>query len=188
MKRTLQVMLLGLLLLGACRGRDGAPGPRGSTGSQGNPGPEAFVFEFENIDFDTSNNFEVFVPFPNGFRMLNSDKLLVYFLWGFDEDIQLDIWRLLPQTVFTDSGLVAYNYDFTEVDARLFMEGNVRLDSLNDQFTKDWIVRLVVVPGFFARGVEGPNYENYHEVAALYKLDKPQIKDRDQKRPTRFLK
>ena len=61
----------------------------------------------------------------------------------------MDIWRALPQTVFTNNGLIQYNYDFTRYDVSLFLNTDFDTDLLQPIDTDDWIVRVVVIPGQF---------------------------------------
>lgn len=164
------------LLLFACsfNGQDGAPGPPGPPGrdgQDGRDGQEAYVFEYEGITF-TSPAFEVFLEFPVDFQMLESDKVLVYFLWSNPTVDEVDIWRLLPQTEFTDFGTLIYNYDFTVFDVALFLDGNFNLNALSADYTDNWIARVLVIPAQFTNGRENQDIDsmNYQEVMEFYGL------------------
>ncbi|MBK6265914.1 hypothetical protein JKA74_12800 [Marivirga sp. S37H4] len=176
----LQILAVGALIASCTvNGNEGPPGPRGPQGPAGQDGQdglngeEAFVFEFEEVTF-VSPDYEVFLEFPEDFQMLDSDKVLVYFLWEYIEEDDLDIWRALPQVIFTEFGTLQYNYDFSKYDVRLFMEGNFNLNVLGAGATDNWIVRAVVVPGQYGAGRSTPpvDYENYHEVIEYYGLEK----------------
>ena len=54
-------------------------GPWGPEGPAGQNGEEGFTFEFV-IDFEAPD-YQVFLPFPGDFRMLDSDVALVFLLW-----------------------------------------------------------------------------------------------------------
>jgi hypothetical protein len=125
-------------------------GPEGPMGQQGEKGESGYVFEFENVTF-SSPEYEVILPFPDNFESLSSDVVLAYMLWDVVEidGKDTDVWRQLPQTILTEQGMLQYNFDFTTLDVRLFMDAEFDLDELGVIDTDDWVVRLVVVPGDF---------------------------------------
>lgn len=144
--------LVGLLAFSSCYVGDEGPvgpvGPRGPEGPQGIPGETGYVFEYTDIDFTSTNNYEVFLNYPDDFETFSTDKVLVYFLWG-QEDVNgqlVDIWRQLPQTLIVPEGILQYNFDFTLNDVRLFMDADFSLDMLTADDTDGWIARVVVVP------------------------------------------
>ena len=148
----LRVSLVLVLSLFSCEGPVGPTGPQGNPGAQGAPGAdglEGFTFEY-TVDF-TSPEYESFLTLPANFEMLDSDVVLVYFLWGTTND-GLEIWRQIPQTLFLNEGTLMYNYDFTKEDVLVFMDANFDLGILGADFTDGWIVRVVVVPAQFAAG------------------------------------
>ena len=113
------------------------------TGEDGRDGAIIASSSYEKvIDFSSSNNYEDFEPY--GFEVSPSDVTLVYILW--ETDNGQDIWRLVPQIVeFTDGNLV-YNYDFTQSDVRIFLDGTTDFTLLDNSFTQNQIFRVVVVP------------------------------------------
>lgn len=128
----------------------GPTGPMGPEGPQGEKGDSGFVFEYEDINF-TGPEYEVFLPFPDDFESLSSDVALVYLLWDVVEidGVDTEVWRQIPQSILTDDGILQYNFDFTMVDVRLFIEGDFDLSILGASDTDDWVARLVIVPGDF---------------------------------------
>jgi len=126
----------------------GPQGPQGNDGPQGPQGESGFVFEFENVDF-TAPEYEVFLTFPDDFETLSSDVALVYLLWDVvDIDgISTEVWRQLPQTILTQDGMLQYNFDFSMLDVRLFLDAEFNLDNLTAVDTDDWVARVVIVPG-----------------------------------------
>ena len=150
-------------------GPRGPQGPEGPTGPQGAPGESGYVFEWENIDF-TSPDYEVFLSFPVDFETYDSDVILVYFLWGTEviDGEEVDVWRPLPQNIFTEFGLLQYNFDYTKYDIRIFLDGNFDLDLLGAIDTDDWIARVVVVPGnFWNSKVNFSDYDAVKEMLGL---------------------
>jgi hypothetical protein len=168
------IFAISIVLLSSCtfNSQDGVPGPRGPQGPAGLDGQEAFVFEYPDLTFSASNNYRELLVFPDNFEMLQSNKVLVYFLYDYIEQDDLDVWRALPQTEFTDFGTLVYNYDFTMFDVNLFLDGNFDLNLLGANFTDNWIARVVVVPGQFTNGrTEDPvDYNNYDAVMEHYNL------------------
>ncbi|MBV6647325.1 MAG: collagen-like protein [Cyclobacteriaceae bacterium] len=154
-------------------GPQGPRGPEGPSGPEGKPGETGFVFEYSDVNF-TSPNYEVFLPFE-GFEVLDSDVALVYLLWDVQDvdGVPTEIWRLLPQTLLTENGLLQYNFDFAKTDVRVFLEAGFPLDMLTAQDTDGWFARVVIVPGSFWEGGR-VDLSNYHQVIELLGLqDQP---------------
>jgi hypothetical protein len=150
------------------------PGPEGPQGPQGEKGDSGFVFEWEEVSF-TSPDYEVFLPFPDDFETLSSDVALVYFLWEVvDIDgVSTEVWRQIPQTILTENGLLQYNFDFSMVDIRLFLEAEFDMSLLGAIDTDDWVVRVVVVPGDFWNSARvNSNDISYEEAVEMFGLPK----------------
>jgi hypothetical protein len=153
------------------------PGPPGNTGRDGRDGidglngEESFVFEYE-FSF-TAPEYSILLNLPNTFTMLDSDVMLVYFLWEITDN-DTEVWRALPQSLFFTDGILHYNYDFTKFDATVFLDGTVDLDGLGADYTDNWIARVVVVPGQFADRTE-LDYSNYDAVKAHFNLSNSKL-------------
>lgn len=156
----------------------GPEGPEGPQGPKGDKGESGFVFEFENVDF-TGPDYEVFLPFPSNFESLSSDVVLVYMLWHVVniDGVDTEVWRQLPQSIITENGILQYNFDFTVLDVRLFMDAEFNLGQLGAIDTDDWVVRVVVVPGDFwnsSRIEAGEiSYQDLKEMLVLPDLPTP---------------
>ncbi len=181
-----KVAFLGLIvsLVSCIDANDGPPGPEGPVGPQGpqgEPGESGYVLEYADIDFDAPD-FEVFLPFPNDFEVLTTDAVLVYLLWDVVEvdGIDTDVWRLVPQTLLTDLGILQYNYDYTILDTRLFLDAEFDLETLDAIDTQDWVARVVVVPAEFIEGGRISSTTSYEEVASMLQL--PDLGIKHQKR------
>ena len=177
------------LLMVACSINSSEPGPvgpRGPQGPEGVPGPEAFVFEFDNINFNFGNDYTQFLEYPSDFQPFPTDHVLVYFLWDYLPDTDTDVWRQLPQTLFTFDGTLVYNFDFTDIDVKVFMDANFDLGVLGPDYTDQWVARVVVVPGDYGKS-ENPeiDYSNYYEVLNYYGLEYEKPKRSDVDRPKR---
>ncbi len=176
MKRSIIPFLFILSLL-AC---EGPQGPPGFDGLDGLPGDEGFVFEYE-LNF-TSPDYSALLELPTDFNMLDSDVILVYFLWEVTED-NVEVWRQLPQTLYFNDGILEYNYDWTKFDASVFLDGTVNLDGLGADLTDNWIARVVVVPALFS-GRADIDYSDYNQVKAVYGLSDSKLANKNyQKRP-----
>ena len=153
---------------------EGPQGPVGPQGPQGAPGESGYVLEFSNIDFDAPD-YEVILPFPSDFEMFDTDAVLVYLLWDVIEvdGVETDVWRLVPQTILTDLGILQYNYDYTVLDTRLFLDAEFELGILEDIDTQDWIARVVVVPATFVSGGKLDPQASYEDVAEMLGLPDP---------------
>lgn len=168
--KSLVIVLASLsLLIYSCQ--EGPVGPRGERGPQGEPGEngqEGFTFEYI-VDF-ISPNYSSTLDFPNDFQMLDSDVVLVYFLWGVDND--LEIWRQLPQTLLLEEGTLLYNFDFTTNDVVVFMDADFNMDVLGANYTDEWVARVVVVPAQFADNgrIAGVDFSDYFAVKSHFNL------------------
>ena len=95
------------------------------------------------VDFNANNNYEIVESY--GFDVLEYDVTLVYILW--ETDNGQDVWRLLPQsTTFIGGATLTYNFDFTQTDVKLFLEGTANFNNLGSAWTQDAVFRIVVVP------------------------------------------
>jgi hypothetical protein len=139
--------LLALVFLFACRGEQGPPGPPGQDGFDGTS-LLGSVFEIEG-DFIPENEFSLYFEFPNTIEVYESDVVLVYLLWEVTDD--LDVWRLLPQTIVLDDGILQYNFDHTFVDVRIFLDGNIDFNTLLPAEALGQVFRIVVLPADFAK-------------------------------------
>ena len=176
MKTITKAVWLGLLIsLFSCMEErvvvEGPIGPVGPQGPTGAPGENGYVFEYADIDFNAPD-YEVLLPFPSDFQVLDTDAVLVYLLWDVldIEGVDTDVWRLVPQTILTDLGILQYNYDYTVFDTRLFLDAEFDLLNLDDLDTQDWIARVVVLPASFLEGGRLEKAPTYEEVAAQLKL------------------
>jgi hypothetical protein len=162
-KLLLPLMVLSVIFIQACQGPMGPAGPEGPAGIT----VEADVFEVVG-DFAPESNFTVEAVFDElGLTFLESDKLLIYHLWETDEG--RDVWRMLPQTIYLEQGQFAYQFDFTNVDFRIFLQGNFDLNLLGPEWRDEQYFRLVVVP---TRAVNfRVDFNDFDAVVKHYNLD-----------------
>lgn len=181
MKNPLMLLFLFGIMLSSCV--DSAVGPRGSDGYDGLDGldglngEESYVFEYE-FDF-TAPEYSQVLSLPDDFTMLDSDVMLVFFLWDISEGTE--IWRSIPQTLYFSDGILNYNYDFTKYDAKVFLDGTVNLDGLGADYTDNWIARVVVVPGQFTGGRSTLDYSDYNQVKDYFQLSASKLATADYK-------
>ena len=141
MKRILSVIALFTIVLTAC---EGAPGPPGLPGFDGQDGGFITSNAFEiQVDFNNNTQYQIIEPY--GFQVFEYDVTLVYILW---ETINgQDVWRLLPQsTTFIGGATLTYNFDFTETDVKIFLEGTTNFSNLDAVWTQGAVFRIVVIP------------------------------------------
>ncbi len=140
----------------SCEGPAGPPGFDGLDGLDGQDGINILgkVFEIEG-DFTFENDYTLFYEFPQNVEVFESDLVLVYILFGQTEDGNgdpVDIWRLLPQTIILDQGLLQYNYDHTFFDATVFLESDFDLGTLLPGDTDNQVFRIAIVPAEYGQG------------------------------------
>jgi hypothetical protein len=147
------ILVFALAVLTSCIGEPGPPGRDGLDGRDGQDG-ESFlgsVFEIED-DFTFQNDYTLYFQFPSNITVYDTDVVLVYILWEVTEDNSgnpIDVWRLLPQTVVLNEGVLQYNYDYTFADVQVFLEGTIDFNTLLPAETDDQVFRIVVFPADF---------------------------------------
>jgi hypothetical protein len=160
---------LTVLFFTAC---EGVPGPPGMDGKDGEDGTSLLGSVFERVgDFTSDNNYELLFEFPDNIEVYESDIVLVYILWEQVTDNNgdpIDVWRLLPQTVVLDEGVLQYNFDYTFADVKIFLEGTVDLSTLLPAEAENQIFRIVIMPADF---VEDINVSDYDTVMKSLKLN-----------------
>jgi hypothetical protein len=172
-KRTMKNLsiLFGLLIIltFSCEEKVGPQGPEGPAGAAGE---NAHLFEYSNVDF-AAPEYDVVLAYPDDFEGRESDVALVYLLWEVTTDNDgnnLEIWRQMPQTVYTENGQIQYNFDFTMFDTRLFLTTEFDPTLLEPIDTDDWIVRVVIVPGNFWGARTALDHSDYNAVKEAYGL------------------
>ncbi len=175
MKNSAYLSIILSIILQSCYleapGPSGPVGPRGYDGQDGQDGHESFVFEYE-FDF-RAPEYRQLLLFPSTFQMFDSDVVLVYFLWEVTND-GVEVWRQLPQTIFTSDGTLVYNYDFSKLDVSVHMNATFPLQFLSGDYLNNWVARVVVVPGQFTNGrSETVDFSDYNAVEEYYGLNAP---------------
>ena len=163
-------LLTGMVSISCNESYPGPPGRDGLDGIDGLNGQESFVFEYE-FSF-TAPDYSVLLNLPEDFVMLDSDVMLVYFLWDVEDGVE--IWRALPQQLYFTDGILAYNFDHTKFDTNVFLDGTVNLDGLGSVHTDNWIARVVVVPGQF-NGRTSLDLSDYDQVKEFFDLSPSQF-------------
>ncbi len=163
-----------------CKGPEGVPGPQGP---EGPAGPETLpvVFEVE-ANFTEAGKYRQSYNMPDNLKVYETDMVLVYWLYDVVtvNGKQADVWRALPQVipVPASNGFFQYNFDFTQFDLELFLDGTVNLSTLDNSWTQKQIFRVVVLPAVEngkARKA-AVDLNNYEEVVKAYGIDEAKIK------------
>lgn len=162
MRNILSLLFMATLLFTSCEGDQGPPGFDGVDGLDGGIIVSS-AFEIE-VDFNLANNYEIIEPY--GFEVFEFDVTLVYILWE-TADGQ-DIWRLVPQSVEFIDGTLTYNYDFTQNDVRLFLDGTIDFGLLDTEWTQNQVFRVVVIP---ADNVDGLDFSDINAVMKANQIE-----------------
>jgi len=154
-------LLLVATILISCEGPAGPPGVDGTS-------LLGTVFEIQ-VDFKASNNYEMYYDFPQNFEIYETDVVLVYILW---EEVtvsgkQTDVWRLLPQTVILDDGILQYNFDYTVADVKIFLEGTTDFNNLLPAETDNQVFRIVVLPADFLASKKSVDINDFNSLITL---------------------
>ena len=157
------ILLIAVFTVISCEGPMGPPGVPGEDGTS----LLGTVFEMQG-DFKPSNNYELYFDFPQNFEIYETDVVLVYILWEVANvnGKQTDVWRLLPQTVLLNDGVLQYNFDFTVVDVKIFLEGTTDFNNLLPAETNNQIFRIAVLPADFM-AKKSVNINDYNSLKSL---------------------
>ncbi|KQC32696.1 dihydrolipoamide dehydrogenase [Nonlabens sp. YIK11] len=161
---------------------EGDQGPPGFDGLDGLDAETALIFE-TTVNF-TAPDYSVPVNYPNNFELFDTDVVLAYILFeqaSTDDGRTVDVWRALPQTIFSDFGDFRYNYDFTIVDARLFIDGPISTDfnNLTTADVNNQTFRFVILPSEVASDprLDVSDYNSVINIANLGSADVIQIQN-----------
>jgi hypothetical protein len=139
MKKLALLFTLAVLFI-SCEGPQGPPGFDGLNGVN-------FVGQsYEFTDSFLAPDYTIFTTYPADIEVFSTDMTLVYILWEVDSGV--DVWRLLPQTVYSDAGEFQYNYDATTGDASIFLDGPLSTDFslLAPADLENQTFRVVILP------------------------------------------
>ncbi len=160
------ITLLAALFAVSCQGPVGPPGPPGP------PGPIGQAFEVA-ADFNPGNNYSQIFAIPDEIVVYESDIVVVYLLWKVDEETGYDVWQPLPVSVFFSNGELQYAFDHTVADVRIFLTGDINLNTLGPAFTQNQIFRVVVLP---AEYVQSNNINLQNMKAVMKAVSEKKIK------------
>lgn len=126
-------------------------GPQGPPGFDGLNGTNIVAQSFEITTNFNAPDYESLVVYPNNIEIFDTDMTLIYILWDevpANNGGTIDVWRLLPQTVYTDFGEFQYNYDATNGDANIFLDAPSTFDFNNLSFgdLNNQTFRIVILP------------------------------------------
>lgn len=154
-KITLVLSAIITLLLVSCsgNGRDGLDGLNGFDGLNGLDGQDGVnilgqIIDIEG-DFTEADDYRILFEFPETIEVFETDIVLVYILFDQTEDSNgeaVDVWRLLPQTLIVDQGLLQYNFDHTFLDVNIFLEADFDFGLLSPGDTDNQVFRIAVIP------------------------------------------
>lgn len=130
------------------------------------------VFEV-TTSFNSNNNYGRLVTFDP--PIYSSDIVLVYRLAG--SNSQGDVWELLPETYYFNSGALdfGYKFDYTNRDVDIYMVGS-DLQSVTAEFRYNQVLRIVIVPSSYATSI---NKKNYSDVITALNIKDNQIQKID---------
>ncbi len=153
-------------------------GPQGPPGFDGLDGTNIVAQSFEITTSFTAPDYDSFVTYPNDIEVFDTDMTLIYILWDEvpgNNGGTVDVWRLLPQTVYTDFGQFQYNYDATNGDATIFLDApstfdfnNLAAGDLDNQ-----TFRIVILPVDLAQNplLDITDYNSVMNLAGLNSQD-----------------
>ncbi|MEX2411721.1 MAG: hypothetical protein WD607_10210, partial [Candidatus Paceibacterota bacterium] len=151
-------------------------GERGPVGPEGPPGPNILPTSFEfPIDLTLSNGFEFIREIPGQIEVLNSDVMIAYVLEDYIEEDDMDVWRQLPVTDFNNRGTRLFDFDFTRVDLRLFLDANYSLGAADE--LRDVLVRAVHIPADFVNNAKAKDLQNAKSVQEIEQILGTEVQD-----------
>jgi hypothetical protein len=126
------------------------------------------VFEVPT-SFTASNSFSKQIIFNS--KIFASDEVLVYRLTGTYQG--KEVWALLPEDHFYNDGSFdfGYDYDYSLRDVTVYLVGD-NLNTVPTSFRLNQLLRVVIVPGSFAKQV---NKKDYFDVVSKLNLKESDI-------------
>ncbi|MDR2910653.1 MAG: hypothetical protein LBV47_04720 [Bacteroidales bacterium] len=163
------ILALTFIITISCEGPMGPPGVDGENllGS---------VIEITG-DFTPNEGYELYYAFPSNIKVYDGDVVLVHILWETAETNnggEAKVWRLLPQTVVLNDGILQYNFDSTNADVRIFLEGTTNFNNLLPAETQGQIFRITVLPAALLKN-KAIDYKDYESVMDIIKLNPDSI-------------
>ncbi|SOE19755.1 hypothetical protein SAMN06298216_0256 [Spirosomataceae bacterium TFI 002] len=150
MKKLFSIFAASIIFL-SCSGPQGPIGPQGPEGIPGLDGGLEYAKAFEVVaDFTQANGYGFVEEY--GFDVFPADVPLIYMIWDVLEN-GTEVWRPLPQSAYLSQGILTYNFDFTDTDVSIFMDGTVNdFGTLSEAYRIGQTFRVVVVPAEFLAG------------------------------------
>lgn len=156
--KTIAALLFMTVVLISC-GERGPVGPEGPPGPPGQDGAEILPTSFEfNATLSPENNFEFFSGIPEDIEVFDSDVMIAFVLEDYIEEDDLEVWRQLPIAEFNSRGTVLFDFDFTAIDVRVFLDANYNLNA-SDGY-QDVLIRAVHIPADFAAKMKTESLKN----------------------------
>ena len=127
------------------------------------------VFEVPT-SFTASNNYSKQIIFDS--KIYASDDVLVYRLTGNYQGKA--VWALLPESHFYNDGTFdfGYEYDYSLRDVSVYLVG-ANLNTVPTSFRLNQVLRVVIVPGGYAKQI---NKKDYFDVVSKLSLKESDIK------------
>lgn len=162
MKRILTLISVFAILLTSCEGPQGPPGFDGVN----------FVGQsFERTVDLVAPNYEQTLTIPNNIELFESDMVLVYRL--VDVIDGFDVWKLLPETIYTNDGnQFQYNFEhnFDFVTVYIDAPSTFDFNSLLPGDTLDQTFRVVILPVDFINS-QDINVNDFNSVMSYVELN-----------------
>lgn len=136
------IIILSMAFLASCELNSTEVGP---PGPEGPSGPVGQGFEVE-ANFTGSNNYAQIFSIPENIEVFDTDIVVAYLLFEVDQETGNDVWQQLPASFFFEDGELQYAFDHTISDVQLFLTGDTNLNTLGDEFTRNQIFRVAVLP------------------------------------------
>ena len=176
-------VLIAFISLSSCEGPTGPPGPPGFDGLDGQDGVNILGAVYDIVgDFNPSNGYSLFSVFSEdvpGLEVFETDVVLVYILWDQIDDPTgpIDVWRLLPQTLLVQEGILQYNYDYTFENALIFLETDFNEALLRPGDTNDQVFRIAILPadGAGKRNLDTSNMQEVMEYLQVTEANIPRV-------------
>ncbi len=166
-KITLLFALIGMISLQSCTVHD-------TPAQQVTNNYEFLATTYEYVrSFTTANNFSTLITFPQ--TIYPTDMALVYRLSGGVNGT--DVWKLLPETYYTNTGVLdfRYDFDFTQYDANIYMDG-YDLAGVNTSYRTNQVLRIVIIPSNKGnKKATNIDYADYNAVAKAFNIEESKV-------------
>ena len=134
------------------------------------------VLDINNVNFaiDPANNQSASIKRSFTKPLVDTDVVLIYRKAGSTTDGS-PVWQSIPRSIYFDSNVLDYDFDFSRNDIMIYADGNYAL-STTPEYVMSQTFRVVLVPASQGGKNANVDYSDYNSVIRYFKIDDTKVK------------